>query len=326
MRARTFLLASLSAAIAVASAAGSGVAASSSVVVSLSVPSATNVGVGACAAGTAGVTNFGTTLPGTSQLSSVDCAVTFGSSNDAAMLTVHQPDGSGVAMWRLPTGALDATFGGGDGIAELDHPGGGDNVYDVAVGSDGKPTTVGETCGTCSIATTRFTTAGAPDTSYSVDGMQDSAPNVDSVGAGVAVQPDGKVVVVGYTSPGNRDSIIQRYRTDGTLDPSFGVGGSRIVATSATTNDEFLAVRVQPDGRIVVSGWRTNGAQHETTVARFTSDGNLDTTFAGTGWLGADLDPGPEWGEVVLPRDDGSIIVVGRSSNGAGRYGMRATR
>jgi uncharacterized delta-60 repeat protein len=70
--------------------------------------------------------------------------------------------------------------------------------------------------------------------------------NLPDTAYGVAVQPDGKIVVAGSVG---RGFGVARYNTDGSLDNSFGIGGQ------VYTPDGFArAVAIQPDGRIVVAG------------------------------------------------------------------------
>ncbi|HYH64892.1 MAG TPA: delta-60 repeat domain-containing protein, partial [Urbifossiella sp.] len=116
-----------------------------------------------------------------------------------------------------------------------------------------------------------FGTGGVVTTSYS--------PLFTS-GRGAALQPDGKVVVVGYANgPNIFESALTRYNADGSLDGTFGSGG-KIVANLGGS-DGLTAVAVQPDGKIVVAGSSNNGgnASYNFTVARYTSAGVLDTTF-----------------------------------------------
>lgn len=73
-------------------------AVSSNVTVTAVVPSATNLSTAGCATGTPNVTSFGTVLPASTNVTSSDCSVVFGSSNDSSMLRVWQEDGVGSAM------------------------------------------------------------------------------------------------------------------------------------------------------------------------------------------------------------------------------------
>src|SRR5690606_4988978 len=91
----------------------------------------------------------------------------------------------------------------------------------------------------------------------------------------MAVQPDGKIVLVG----GQR---IARYNPDGTPDTSFGVNGVTI-ADVYGSSDRLEAVAVQPDGGIVVAGDTKVNAnsptQEDWLIVRFAPDGTRDLTF-----------------------------------------------
>src|SRR5437867_3015943 len=68
----------------------------------------------------------------------------------------------------------------------------------------------------------------------------------DDEAQGVALQADGKIVVVGTS--GN-DFAIARYNADGTLDTTFGSGGK--ITTDLGATEGAFAVIIQPDGKIV---------------------------------------------------------------------------
>ncbi len=118
-----------------------------------------------------------------------------------------------------------------------------------------------------------------------------------SQAAGALLQPDGKIVVVG-TSPGvddtadlpitaldaTRDFLIVRFNADGSLDSTFGSGG--IVSVDfGHGDDRATAVARQPDGKLIVVGQALSerGTDFDVAVARLTPDGNLDSSFNGSG-------------------------------------------
>jgi uncharacterized delta-60 repeat protein len=120
-----------------------------------------------------------------------------------------------------------------------------------------------------------------------------------------ALQPDGKVVMAGGTFVA---FVLARFDVDGTLDDSFGTGGT------VTTNiggefsqEEALGVAVQPDGRIVVAGY-TN--RDDVTVARYQRDGQLDGTF-GTDGVVTGIATGIANDVTVDP--DERIVIAGRA-------------
>jgi uncharacterized delta-60 repeat protein len=127
--------------------------------------------------------------------------------------------------------------------------------------------------------------AGDLDSSFGNGGIVSLVHN-GSVGA-IVLQPDGKVVVASdsYPSPGG---LLARYLPNGSLDPSFGGGGS--VATQVESGPYSLGgvgLALQSDGKIVVAG-SSPGQGDETgysvfTLARYNPDGSLDTSFGADG-------------------------------------------
>ena len=132
----------------------------------------------------------------------------------------------------------------------------------------------------------------------------------------MALQPDGRIVVVGSTAiAGNSaDLLLMRYLPDGTLDPSFGVGG--ISTLDVGTTDIAYDVALQQDGRIVVVG-TVFGVGTDKVVARFTADGEVDTSFNGTGTLVIDDSFAEDQFNGVTVQSDGRIVVVGQGFNGS---------
>jgi len=129
-------------------------------------------------------------------------------------------------------------------------------------------------------AAARVPLAGDLDPTFGSGGTVSQSP-VGGINA-IAVQPDGKMVVVG-------ESALARYLPDGSLDSSFGNGG--YVATGFAAH----VLALQPDGKIVVAG--SSGPVSDTvlsefTLARYDPNGSLDTTF-GTGGITNTVVPEP---------------------------------
>ena len=108
-----------------------------------------------------------------------------------------------------------------------------------------------------------------------------------------ALQSDGKIVLVGsgiYTG-GSFEPFVARYNTDGTLDASFGTNGVTILhfilQPGASDDTSFNAVAIQPDGKIIVGGISTTNIigfyYSDAVVARFNTNGTLDTNFGTNG-------------------------------------------
>ena len=122
----------------------------------------------------------------------------------------------------------------------------------------------------------RFNADGSLDTSFDADGKvtTDMVGGTAGRGAGVAIQPDGKIVVAGCTGSRRRqpqplDFALARYNADGSLDTSFGTGGKVADATSAARR--AYAVAIQPDGKIVVAGAGDAARRSATSRSRATT-------------------------------------------------------
>ena len=131
--------------------------------------------------------------------------------------------------------------------------------------------------------------AGDFDTTFNRTGKQYLPSTLGDTVSAVAVESDGKVVVVGAADPGFE---VVRLNENGSLDDSFGTGGQANFKVDTNQNDgpadEASAVAIQPDGKIVIVGWSpdSNGYIHDAfTVLRVTSDGRLDPSFGQRGDL-----------------------------------------
>jgi uncharacterized delta-60 repeat protein len=133
----------------------------------------------------------------------------------------------------------------------------------------------------------------------------------DIQGYGIAVQPDGKLLVAAYGDNGNdTDMVLIRLNADGTLDTAFGAAANvdgAVTLAFGPGHDEGLAVTVQPDGKIVVAG-TSNGAF---ALARLHADGTPDAGFSGDGRLVTDFGAGPDYANALVLQPDGKILVGG---------------
>ena len=161
-------------------------------------------------------------------------------------------------------GTLDTSFSG-DGIVVTDFGGSGtDAVNAIAIQSDGKIVVAGNAglANNARVGVARYNTNGTLDNTFSGDGLF----TMDFVGAaggaarGVAIQADGKIVIVGSSGS---DFAIARLNTNGTLDTSFGPQPSTGIVTKdfGSANESASAVAILPDGRIVVAGSTSIGSR-----------------------------------------------------------------
>ena len=102
-----------------------------------------------------------------------------------------------------------------------------------------------------------------------------------------------------------------RYRSDGSLDPTFG-GDGIVLADPTPTYDDGLAVGVEADGQIVVAGGAGfDGPNERFVVLAYEHDGSLDPTFGGDGKVFTDLTPKVDVPFALAIQDDGRIVVAG---------------
>ena len=162
--------------------------------------------------------------------------------------------------------------------------------------------------------------AGAALATFGTDGFT-STPiaNVSHVVPfAQVVQPDDKIIVVGYAgfnADTTSDLLLVRYNADGSLDQTFGTGGIVLVDYPAAPYHQTYAAALQPDGKILVFGSLGGVGGDPLVLFRFNSDGSPDTTFGDDGVVY------DHFGTNDYPRDvavqpDGKIVVAGAHDNG----------
>ena len=258
-----------------------------------------------------------------------------------------QRDASGnfdFAVTRLKTdGSLDSNFSSdGKALVAFDYGGvGDDRATGIAIQSDGKIVLVG-TCqqnagGTGDIAMARLLTDGSLDTSFTGDGRKwiDLSDGNDDGGAAVAVQSDGSIVVVGYTTSagGDNDFAMARVTPDGSLDYSFSDDGKKTIAFNigGLGTDRATSVVIQSDGSIVVAGSASGkNGDGDFAVARITQNGGMDGTFSGDGRKTVAFNSGTsneDGATGVVIQSDGSIMIGGYTQvSSSGDFDFAAAR
>ena len=141
--------------------------------------------------------------------------------------------------------------------------------------------------------------------------------------SGVAVQPDGKIVVAGTVwdladnTIVDTDFALVRYTADGSLDPAFGNGGVVLTKFATGAADGIRGLAIQPDGRIVVAGNTRVGPIQQFAVARYLPDGLLDTTFSTDGKAAIPLPFNNGEATSLALQPDGRVIIAGWVSDAA---------
>jgi uncharacterized delta-60 repeat protein len=244
------------------------------------------------------------------------------SGTDSIMDIAIQPDGKilaagtsfgdfAVARYNSD-GTLDSAFGSG-GVATADFDGFQDFGYAVALQQDGKIIVVGWAivASAQDFGLVRFNSNGSLDTTFGTGGFVNTNFDTGNDSAyDVAIQSDGKIVVVGDVAIGGLFEFgIARYNSNGSLDGSFGTGGK----VSNLPQGYASGVAVQSDGKIVAVGRIITGSDVDFAIARYNSNGSLDTTFNSTGEVITDLGGMDDNLEEVAIQSDGKIVVVGSS-------------
>ena len=130
----------------------------------------------------------------------------------------------------------------------------------------------------------KYNLGGDLDYSFGSSGLviTDFATMTDERVNALALQPDGKIIAVGESAspyPLAWNWVIARYNPDGTMDNTFGNNG-RVVQYWAGLYDGLDDVVLLPDGKFLVAG---TSEELNTVIARYNSDGSLDTTFGSSG-------------------------------------------
>ena len=232
--------------------------------------------------------------------------------NDIAYALALQTDGKIVVAGRSDdrfalarytiTGTLDSDFGTGGIVTTPFSNGASGN--DVAIQPDGNIVVAGSSNNNFALA--RYTITGTLDNTFGAGGVITTDLGGNDVAYGLALQPDGNIVVAGRTSGANYDFALARYTITGTLDSDFGTNG--ITTTGFRGNDTAYGLVLQPDGKIVAVGQTRNNFA----LARYTGSGGLDNTFDSDGKVTTDFGS-DETGRAVALQPDGKIVAVGHT-------------
>lgn len=269
-------------------------------------------------------TSFGSGGKVTTPVGATDAIYSIVIQSDGKIVAIGNADGISpgtvIAVARYnPNGTLDTSF---DGDGKLTTSiGGGAGASQVALQSDGKILVagsgyLGQQGG---FALVRYNSDGSLDTSFDGDGIVTttvSPTNSSSSALGIAVQPDGKIVAVGGSTIAgfDTDSAVVRYNPDGSLDTTFD-GDGKVYISFTHLIEALSDVAIQPDGKIVAAGYKSNNSGSPTvydiTVARLNPNGSLDTTFDGDGKVITQSPPDDTGALSMQILPNGKIVTAG---------------
>jgi uncharacterized delta-60 repeat protein len=238
--------------------------------------------------------------------------------------TVHEVGGADdrdfSVVRYLPDGSLDKSFGN-DGKVSTDFGKDFELAFDMTLQPDGKIVAAGESGSSTDdssfdFALARYNADGSLDTTFGKGGkLTTDFAGDDDEANDVAVQADGKIVLVGLTGVSTDrsryDFALARYNADGSLDTTFGAGG-KLTTDFAGGDDEASRIALLPHGKILAAGLATRaGADSDFALARYNADGSLDTTFGTRGKLTTDFAGKDDKADSLAIQKNGEIVATG---------------
>lgn len=213
-------------------------------------------------------------------------------------------------------GSLDNTFGN-NGKVITDFNGQDDYIIDVALLTDGKIIAGGYIDSSdgkiIKLGIARYNPNGTIDSTFSGDGKKTF---IEYFGyrpqriEDILIQPNGNIIAVGRAQ---NNLLIIKLDSKGDYDTTFKSKGWAEIPLSHNL-DAGTCIALQPDGKIVVAGYLHYTAQSLNFIARFTPNGNLDTSFNSLGIntveVGAHAIGSPSG---ITIQKDGKILIVGRT-------------
>lgn len=222
-------------------------------------------------------------------------------SQDIADSIAIQPDGKTVVAGYISDGSqldfgvsrynadgtLDISFGNfGKVITKVSF--GDDVATSVALAPNGKIVVAGYTAigATKVVSVVRYTASGFLDTTFDLDGIVTTAlSGTNDFASAVVVQPDGKIVIGGTSNnSGAQRFALARFNIDGTFDGTFNNIGTVLTSFGSV----IYSIKIQPDNKILAVGSNVVGGSGDFALARFNSNGSLDTTFNSGGFVSFD--------------------------------------
>jgi len=225
------------------------------------------------------------------------------------------PTGEDFALARFNQNGTPDTSFGSDGIVTTavaifreD-----DAAKAVAIQPDGKIIAAGyaeSSWGDKRFALVRYHPDGTLDNSFGSGGEVTTimSGGDESHLSTIALQPDGKIIAVGRVY---RYFAIARYKTNGSLDSTFGTNGKVFTEFLQSVSWANSTV-IQPDGKIIVAGTVLSTTSHnDFALARYHADGSLDSTFGSNGFQYTDIGGSHDQAYSVALQADGKIVLAG---------------
>ncbi len=217
-----------------------------------------------------------------------------------------------------PDGSIDSSFGKNGWIKN--NYSNDVSFYTVLIQPDGKIVAAGIS-GSYYAIISRYLPDGTPDVSFGVQGNSDIQGSISCSG----LQSNGDIICGGWTTNKfNPNFLVLRFLSNGSLDNSFGINGEAVTSYNQS-GEQIFDLKISADDKITAGGLNNDGRQTDFAVARFNSNGSLDSSFANTGKTTIILnDTGSECSSVALQKD-GKILLAGSNdfnNNQDGDYAL----
>ena len=238
------------------------------------------------------------------------------------VLAGHEVDptlGHAILARYQPGGDFDSTFAHG-GLLEALGATSRAEGRSLAIQPDGKLVVAGAVATYCSaycdwdaFGVARYDAAGTLDPAFGTGGhVTITFARGAAEGYGVAIEPDGKIVVAGYAGSGTDGAFaLARLLPDGTPDAGFGTNGQVITDIDPDFRDAAFALLRQPDGKIVAGGYTPYSGW---ALARYLPNGSLDSTFGNQGIVETLIGDNTAYLFSLALQADGKILAGGQAS------------
>ncbi len=231
--------------------------------------------------------------------------------DDKIVVLAYSNTFGNILLRYLPDGNIDSAFGENGIVKTYNYY----SLSGIAIQKDGKIVTTGTAANAfpSNVVLLRFLADGRTDSSFGANGIVISTFGSYGQGANdIAIQQDEKIVITGTYQRNAQfeiDAFVARYNSDGSLDVTFGDGGTAFVYNiwMPTT------IALQKDGKILIGGsdeFVGDFHQHFF-LARFNLDGELDSSFNKTGIVITAFDNDGAFIQEIALQPDGKIVAAG---------------
>lgn len=150
---------------------------------------------------------------------------------------------------------------------------------------------------------------GDLDSTFNFNGKVIKDFGGDDGASAIAIQPDGKIVSVGYSAIGNNGRFaLSRHNSDGSADTTFG-GTGMVITDFAAGYDMGACISLQTDGKILAGGMKWTSGKGDCALMRYNDDGSLDTTFGIGGKVEHPVGTGDAGITALAIQPDGKIVA-----------------